>query len=265
MSAYGIRSVIRAPQVLRLLVASQIGRLPVAAAPLALLLHARQSLSLGMAGLLVAAYTAAMAASAPLLARAVDRWRQPPVLYASTTLSGIGFLTIALGAGDPVLNLVGAVLAGAGAPPLEACLRALWPILVPPAAIPAAYSLDIALQEVIFVAGPLVTLAAIGLAGPQAGVLAVSGLALPPMLTAVFLAADRLTPPGTAVEAFAWVITAFTVGSAVGAALTGPIAATGIRYGFGFPPAVALLAVLAMVVASRAVAGSALRSTSSSR
>ena len=48
----------------------------------------------------------------------------------------------------------------------------------------------------------------------MAVLLAVAGFSLPPVLTAVFLTADRLTPAGTAVEAFAWIITAFTVGSA---------------------------------------------------
>jgi hypothetical protein len=270
------------------------------------------------------------------------------------------------------------------APPLEACLRVLWPDLVPPAVVPAAYALDIALQEVIFVAGPLVTLAAVALAGPAAGplaagllqlagvvvfarapvvrrwrgapakrhwagplrvprftvlvagvvcvgaavgsipvvvtayaeaagnrsltgwllaaqaggalvggllytragpggrnrlpllagafaigylplllapapplmavLMAVSGVALPPALTAVFLATDRMTPHGTAAEAFAWIITAFAVGSAAGAALTGPLAAAGVRYGFAFAPAVALVSVVAMAAAARGAA-----------
>lgn len=63
--AHGIRGVLRAPQVPRLLAASQIGRLPLASAPLALLLFARESLSLAVAGLLVAVYTTAMAVTAP--------------------------------------------------------------------------------------------------------------------------------------------------------------------------------------------------------
>ncbi|MEU8610131.1 hypothetical protein AB0C29_19275, partial [Actinoplanes sp. NPDC048791] len=93
----GVRAVLRAPQVSRVLLASQVGRLPLASGPLALLLFARQSLSLTAAGLLVAAYTAAMAVSAPLLARTVDRWRQPPVLWASALVSGAGFVIVAAG------------------------------------------------------------------------------------------------------------------------------------------------------------------------
>ncbi|MDG4821755.1 MFS transporter [Asanoa sp. WMMD1127] len=371
-----VQSVLRAPRVPTLLAASQVGRLPLAAGPLALLLFARESVSLALAGLVVAVYTAGMAVSAPMLARSVDRWRQPPVLFASSALSAAGFVAVASGGGDLVVTLVGAAFAGLGTPPLEACLRALWPALVPPPAVAAAYTVDIALQEVIFVAGPLVTLAAVGVAGPPAGLfaaaacqlagaivfalsppvrawrgepaprhwagplrvprfvvlvagvvctgaavgslpvvitgyaeaagdralsgwllaaqaggalvggllytrakqggpgrlpvlaacfavgylplllmpglgamavlVALSGVALPPLLTAVFLTTDRLAPPGTVVEAFAWIVTAFTVGSATGAALTGPLAATDLRAGFALAPVAGLLAVVAM-------------------
>ena len=378
-SSPGIRAVLRAPRVALLLVASLVGRLPLGSAPLALLLYARQSLSLSTAGLLVAAYTAAMAVSAPVLARGVDRWRQPPILYGSAAVSGLGFLAVACSGGTLPVTLAGAALAGLGTPPLEACLRALWPDLVAPAAVPAAYALDIAAQEVIFVAGPLVTLAAAGIAGPatalvtagllqfgsvvvfarveharnwraepatrhwagplrsarlvamvlgvvcvgaavgsipvavtgfaeasgnrsiagwllatqaagallggllytragpggrarlplltcafaagflpllatpqpaaMAGLLLISGMGLPPVLTAVFLAADRLAPTGTTVEAFAWIFTAFAVGSAGGSALDGPLTAADPRYGFALAPAAALLGIAAMLLA----------------
>jgi MFS family permease len=376
-----VRTVLRAPQVSRVLLASQVGRLPLASGPLALLLFARQSLSLTAAGLLVAAYTAAMAVSAPLLARTVDRWRQPPVLWPAATVSSAGFVVVAAGGHRVALAAVGAVLAGLGTPPLEACLRTLWPDLLAADVVPAAYALDIAVQEVIFVVGPLTTVAAVAVGGPAAGLLttavlqlagtavfavtpavrswrgvlavrhwagplrshhlalmlvgvvatglaigsipvaltgyaeaagnrslsgwllaaqavgaliggllctragpggrnrspllagalavgflpllvmpgpapmmvllAVSGLALPPLLTSVFLTADRLAPPGTVAEAFAWVATAFAVGSATGAALAGPLVAHGIRYGFLIAPVSALVCVAVLTVVSR--------------
>lgn len=375
-----LSTVLRAKHVRGLLVFSQTGRLPMAAAPLALLLYAREVHGLTLAGLVVAAYTAGMAVSAPVLARVVDRWRQPPVLWGSALLSAAGFAAVAASGHRIPVMIAGAVVAGLGTPPLEACLRALWPALVPADSVAAAYSLDLAVQEVIYVTGPLVTLAAIGVAGPSAGLLvmaalqlagvagfaftpvvrtwrgeagerhwagplrvrrfvvivagvicagaavgslpvvvtgyaeaagnrslsgwllaaqatgalaggllytrvkpggpgrlpltaaafaagylplllvpgpvpmavllAISGLSLPPLLTAVFLTVDRLTPPGTAVEAFAWIITAFTVGSAAGAAVTGPLVAESIRYAFMFAPLAGLLAVLALTAVS---------------
>ncbi len=372
----GARAVLSRPSVPLVLVASQVGRLPLAAAPIALLLFARESLSLAVAAALVAVFTAGMAVGSPVLARAVDRWRQPPVLYGSAALSTVGYVIAANAPGRPLVIGLGAALAGLGTPPLEACLRALWPALVPPNTVHAAYALDIALQEVIFVGGPLVTLAAVASAGPAAGLYAaallqlagviafirapavrawrgtpvhrhwlgplrerrlavmvagiaftgaavgsipvvltgyaeaagdrslsgwllaaqaggalvggllytratpgtprrlpmlaaaftvgylplllapgtiamtalliLSGLMLPPLLTAVFLNADRLAPPGTAVEAFAWIMTAFSVGSALGAAAAGPLTDAHIRAGFAFAPLAGLLAIAAM-------------------
>ncbi|MEV6344274.1 MFS transporter [Actinoplanes sp. NPDC051851] len=377
----GVRAVLRAPHVPLALVASQIGRLPLASAPLALLVFARQAQSLTLAGVIVAVYTAGMAISAPLLARLVDRWRQPPVLWGSALVSAAGFVLIAVGGHAIPPTLIGAFVAGLGTPPLEACLRALWPVLVPSSLVPAAYTLDIAVQEIIFVVGPLITLAAGAAGGPTAGLLtaaalqvigvaafgltpavrqwhgkqtrrhwagplrvwqfsimivgvscvgaavgslpvaltgyaeaagdrsltgwllaaqaggaliggliytrvtpgdvrrlpvlagvfaigylpllltpgpvlmgglsAISGLMLPPLLTAVFLAADRLAPAGTAVEAFAWIMTAFTVGSALGAAITGPLTASLPTYGFAFAPAVGAISVVAMLIVAR--------------
>lgn len=377
----GIRTVLRAPQVLWVLVAAQVGRLPSASGALALLLFARQSLSLAAAGLLVAAYTASMAVGAPLLARAVDRWRQPPVLWISAVLSGAGFGFVATSTLGVAGAVVGAAVAGLGTPPLEACLRSLWPDLLPPAAVPAAYALDVAVQEVIFVVGPLSTLLAVTVGGPAAGLavaallqlagtavfvrapsvrawrgvpavrhwagplraprftvllagvactgvavggiavavtayaeaagdrhlagwllaaqaagalaggllytrvgpggpgrlpllaaglafgfvplllaprpalmavlLAISGLALPPLLTAIFLKVDQVTVPGTAAEAFAWVATAFAVGSAAGSALTGLVVSNGVRYGLSLAPVAALLSTAVMVAFAR--------------
>ncbi|MCZ7374070.1 MFS transporter [Micromonospora sp. WMMC250] len=381
MSSTGIRVVLRAPQVPWVLLAAQVGRLPSASGPLALLLFARESFSLVAAGLLVAAYTAGMAVGTPLLARAVDRWRQPPVLCLSAVLSGVGFGFVATGVFGATGAAVGAAVAGLGTPPLEACLRSLWPDLLPPTAVPAAYALDVAVQEVIFVVGPLSTLLAVALGGPVAGLgvaallqlagtiafvrapavrawrgvpaarhwagplrvhrltvllvgvagggtavggiavavtayaeaagnrhlagwllaaqatgalvgglfytrarpggarrlplltagltvgfvpllltpppalmavlLAISGLALPPALTAIFLKVDELAVPGTVAEAFAWVATAFTVGSAAGSALTGLVVANGVRHGLALAPVAALLSTLIMVAVAR--------------
>ena len=112
-----IATVLRAAQVARLLGASLVGRVPLGAAPVALLLFARETWSIGAAGLLVGVYTVGLAAGAPVLARVADRWRQPPVRWGAAALSTAGFA--ALAGLDPPLGLavLAALLAGAGAPP----------------------------------------------------------------------------------------------------------------------------------------------------
>ncbi|BCB90673.1 MFS transporter [Phytohabitans suffuscus] len=178
MSDSGVLTVLRAAQVARVLAASTVGRIPLASSPVALLLFARERWSIGVAGLLVAAYTIGLAAGGPMLARVADRWRQPPVMLAGVTVSTAGFL--ALAAGDPPLGLAvpAALLAGAGAPPFESGLRVLWRDLLPESRVHTAYSLDIAVQELIFIVGPLVSVAAIGAGGPAAGLYATAALQL---------------------------------------------------------------------------------------
>ncbi|TQS46398.1 MFS transporter [Cryptosporangium phraense] len=76
----------------------------------------------------------------------------------------------------------------------------------------------------------------------------VSGLALPPIITLVFLAIDRLAPAGTVTEAFAWLITAFLVGSSIGAAVAGAIVSTtAVAWVFALACAASLVAVLPVI------------------
>lgn len=376
-------AVLKTPQTARVLAASLLGRIPLGAAPLALLVFARETMTLTMAGLLVGAYTAGMAVGQPMLARLADRWRQPPVLWIAVAVSTIGFALVAAPLARP-LTVFAAVLAGIGAPPFEACLRVLWRDLLPERQVHTAYTLDTATQEIIFVAGPVLTLGAVALLGPAGGLaaaalcqavgtawfgtapavrrwrgvpavrhwagplragplrvilgalvligagigsvavaatgyaeasggrswagwllaaqavgaltgglfyvrsrtlrrhgtlpraaavlavgylpllltpdpptmlvlMAVSGLALPPLLTITFVGIDGVAPSGTAAEAFAWAATAFSVGSALGAALTGPLLdGTGsVPAGFVIAPGTIGLACGILTLASR--------------
>jgi predicted MFS family arabinose efflux permease len=347
-----VATVLRAAQVARLLAASLVGRVPLGAAPVALLLFARQTWSIGAAGLLVGVYTVGLAIGAPVLARIADRWRQPPVMWSAAALSTAGFALLAALELPLGLAAVAALLAGAGAPPFEAGLRVLWRGLLPGDQVQTAYTLDIAVQELIFIGGPLVAVTAVAVGGPEAGLWAtaalqlagtvwfattpavrtwrgeeaerhwagplrstpmrillaavvlvgggvgtlpvamtryaehigdrswtgwllaanatgaligglvntklnlparhlaliaaglaagylpllltpallpmlllavLSGVCLPPLLAGTFLTVDRIAPPGTAAEAFAWVSTAFTTGAALGAAADGAI------------------------------------------
>jgi predicted MFS family arabinose efflux permease len=384
----GAWRVLRAPQAARVLGGSLVGRLPLGAGPLALLVFARETMSLGAAALLVAAYTAGVALGGPALARAADRWRQPPVLWLATITSTLGYALV-IAVPSVGVAVAAAALAGLGAPPFEACLRVLWRDLLPAGAVPSAYTLDIAAQELIFVLGPLATVAAVTLGGPAGGLVAaaavqfagtvwfatapavrawrgervrrhwsgalrsgalrlillavvlvgagvgsmvvavtgyaevggstasagwliaaqaggaligglaytrvrvrlgrrrlpwiaaamsasylplllqpapaamlwllvLSGLGLPVLLTVAFLVVDEVAPTGTAAEAFAWVGTAFAVGSATGAAFTGLLIDTAgnVRIGFLVAPLTIALAAGVFALLPPAAAGS---------
>ena len=52
-------------------------------------------------------------------------------------------------------------------------------------------------------------------------IMVVSGLCFAPSLTVLFMLTGEFAPAGTATEAFAWLITLFSVGAATGAAISG--------------------------------------------
>jgi hypothetical protein len=60
---------------------------------------------------------------------------------------------------------------------------------------------------------PLVAVPSLGAAFP---LMALSGLGLAPTISVIYLLLDSLAPPGTAVEATGWVLTAIIVGAALG-------------------------------------------------
>ncbi|WP_377268645.1 MFS transporter [Peterkaempfera sp. SMS 1(5)a] len=166
-------ALLRAPHVARLLAGSWVGRLPPAMAALTIPLALRRAgASYGFVGIAAGAFAIAAAVGAPLLGRAVDRWGQTRVLAPTAGLAAAGFITIALAPGHKLPVLVGALLAGAMTPPLEPCLRALWPDIAPSGRLESAYVLDSVAQELVFVAGPLVVTACVAVQSPLFALLA---------------------------------------------------------------------------------------------
>lgn len=157
-----------------LLTTSLIARLPQAMCSLVLL---RIVLDAGggyaFAGLLTSAYIVASTVGAPLLSRVIDRTGRPrPVLLAAAAVSAAAFAGIALSAPGPS-SAVFAVLAGAATPPVEPVLRSLWPrIMRPGRQLLRAFGADAAVQELIFVLGPLAAALAIALLGAPGAVVA---------------------------------------------------------------------------------------------
>lgn len=164
MNSFGL---LRAPAVGRLLGGAWVGRLPTAMAALAIPLQLREvGQSYGFVGLAVGTYAIAVAALSPLLGRWVDRRGQTGVLAVTGFLAAVGFATVALAPRVPVAVVLGAAIAGAATPPLEACVRVLWPRIVRPDQVEAVYALDSAAQEMLFVVGPVVVAACVAVATP---------------------------------------------------------------------------------------------------
>ncbi|WP_372412602.1 MFS transporter [Streptomyces luteireticuli] len=186
------RDVLTAPHVARLLAGAVIGHLPVAMAPLAILLAVRADHgSLSLAGTLAAVYGLTAALGQPALGRLLDRRGHTTTLTLSTACSTAAFTALALlhPAGQPAAAAAVTALAGVSTPPLEAALRVLWPHVLRRAdARRAALALDGCAQECVFIAGPLLVLVLNNCSSPGTvlGATALTGLAG----VALFLSAD---------------------------------------------------------------------------
>ncbi|MER0477023.1 MFS transporter [Streptomyces sp. Edi2] len=165
------RSVLQLPHVKRLLAGAIVGHLPVAMAPLAILLVVRTSGgSTRLASALAAVYGVSAAVGQPLWGRLLDRRGHIPTFTVTALVSTGAFAALALQdpAGQPVVGAACTAAAGLATPPLEAGMRVLWPVVArSPAQQRAAFALDACAQEVVFIAGPLLVLVLCSTVGPS--------------------------------------------------------------------------------------------------
>lgn len=173
--------ILRRPGTARLLLPTLVARIPDSIAVTAIVVLVRSVTgSYSTAGLAAGAFGIGTAVSAPLTGRALDRLGQRralPVLAVAFASALAGF---ALASGHLVAGELGAlaVVAGLARPPIEAALRAMWPRLVPPAQVGAAYALDSTTQELIWIGGPLLLAVLLATGSPQLPLIACAVLSL---------------------------------------------------------------------------------------
>jgi MFS family permease len=180
-------------RIVRTFAASVVARLPIAMAPLGMVLlvqHVRGTY--GPAGLVTGAYALGTAGGAPTWGRLMDRFGQPRVIAATATASATLLATLALGAvhgaGDAVLVAL-AVLAGLAFPPMSPAMRAAWRTFPDPQRRRGGYALDAVAVESIFVAGPLFLSLLLEFTAPV----------VPLLITAALLAGGGITYGATSI------------------------------------------------------------------
>ncbi len=168
------------PTLTRAMVSGLVARLPLVMIVLSLVLLVRgQGHPYWVVGVTGACLTLGTGLGAPLLGRLADRVGGVPVLLASSAVAGPTLLVIAaipdrLGAaGIAILAFV----AGSSEPPVNAVLRALLPRLAGDDALRTVYSLEAALQEILFVLGPPLVALIVLVSSPRVA-LAVCGVVL---------------------------------------------------------------------------------------
>lgn len=162
--------VLRCPGTARLLVPALVARIPDSIASTAIVVLVRSVTgSYSAAGLAAGAFGIGATVSAPLAGRAMDRLGQHRVVQALAVVFGGALIVLAVSSHHLSGVAAAALAAGAGLtrPPIEAALRALWPRLVPPAQVDAAYALDSTVQELIWITGPLLLAVLLAVGGRQ--------------------------------------------------------------------------------------------------
>jgi MFS family permease len=185
------RAIVRTPQVPRLVLSALLGRLVIGMAGLAIVLLVRDSDgSFALAGLAAGSFGLGCCVAAPPIGRAVDRNGQTRVLLACAVVCAGAFSSLALvaGHGPRALLPLLAGIGGATIPPIGACMRALWSSLLGRGPrLQTAFAFEATVQEMVFIAGPLLVVTLIAVASPAAAMLAIAAAVL--VGTSLFAAA----------------------------------------------------------------------------
>jgi MFS family permease len=195
-SAESLRSVLALPGARLLAATSLVARLPKGMVPLAIVLLLRQATgSYAIAGITAACTAIGDAASTPVQGRLVDRFGRGWVLIptAAVHAAAVAAVLILTRGHAPAPAVAGcACAAGIGMPPVSGSIKAVWPQIAGQDLLPAAYVVESLLQQVIFLAGPLLVAVLTVIDGPAtalacAAVLVAGG-------TAGFVVASRSAP-----------------------------------------------------------------------
>ena len=156
MSTYG--SLLKTPGVARIIAAQLTARFPFGMLSLAYLIHIEHiHHSYGAAGLVLAATSIGQAISGPLTSRWMGVWGMRRVLtltmvVCAVSIGAIAFLVLPVAA-YMVIGFVG----GLSTPPIQPAVRTIYPKLVNSRQLTRLFSLDASAQEIIWVAGPVIT------------------------------------------------------------------------------------------------------------
>ena len=168
------REVLARPGALAFSSAGVLARLPMSMVGIAIVLAVPEVYgSYGLAGQVTAVYVIVHSVAAPLLAHLVDRHGQARVMTPALRVAGLGIIgvIVAIGtAAHPAWVFAGAAVAGASIGSVGALVRARWTyVLRDPDRIHTAYSLESALDELVFVVGPVVATVLATSVAPTAG------------------------------------------------------------------------------------------------
>lgn len=163
---------LRIQGVLRIVLSQLTAQFPFGMLSIAFLIHIeRVHDSFAAAGAVIAALSAGHAVVGPLTSRWMGRLGMRTILLwttfvCSATITAMGLLPLSV----PALIVLG-FIAGCSMPPIQPAVRTIYPKMVSSAHITPLFSLDSALQEVIWIVGPVLATFAAAALGSASGIL----------------------------------------------------------------------------------------------
>ncbi len=184
------RAIVRRPGFVAVLGTSVVGRLHESMISFGVIMLVTHKGSYAQAGVVMAAYGVGGIVAGPVNSRLADRHGHVRVLLITAAAYAASVLVMGAVVADLVALGLVALLAGLCTPPLTPAVRSVLPRLVPTEHRLTAFALESTLQEVIFVAGPVLAGGVALLAGPRSALAAAAAttvlgvgsycLALPP-------------------------------------------------------------------------------------
>ena len=156
MSSYA--NLLKTPGVARIIAAQLTARFPSGMLSLAYLLHVERILdSYGAAGLVLAAASVGQAVAGPLTSRWMGVWGMRKVLVLTMVVCAVSIASMAFLVLPVWGYMVIALIGGLSTPPIQPAVRTIYPKMVNSKQLTPLFSLDASAQEIIWVAGPVIT------------------------------------------------------------------------------------------------------------
>lgn len=123
------------------------------------------------AGIVLAAMSIGQGIAGPILSRWLGVWGMRPVLLLTTAVSASAMVAVALVDLPLAPIAIIAFIMGITTPPVTASARTLYPKMVPGQHVAPLFSLDAALQEIIWIIGPVLAVFIAAFISPPIGLL----------------------------------------------------------------------------------------------
>jgi MFS family permease len=149
---------LKTPGVARIIAAQLTARFPNGMLSLAFLLHIEHITgSYGSAGLVLAATSVGQAVAGPVTSRWMGIWGMRRVLVLTMVVSAAMITVVAFVEMPVWAYMVVGLIVGLSSPPVQSAVRTIYPKMVNSRQLTPLFALDASAQEIIWVAGPVIT------------------------------------------------------------------------------------------------------------